>query len=100
MHSSPLATELRAEVKRREAAGEPAERIEAALVARYGPRMRTHVPEALGTWLTLLVGLGGAVVLHRFGRRSERAPPAVEARTLASGDPDGYEAALDADLRD
>lgn len=100
VHASPLADQLRAEVRRREAAGESPEAIESALVARYGPRLRTHVPESLGTALAILVGLCGAAALARFARRPQTPAPPISARPLAPGDLTPYEAALEADLRD
>jgi cytochrome c-type biogenesis protein CcmH len=44
VHDSPVAQELRAEIHRRLLAGEPASKIEADMVARYGERIRAMPP--------------------------------------------------------
>ncbi len=44
-HPSPLADDLRREIRDRLAAGEPAERIEQDLITRFGPRIRAFSPD-------------------------------------------------------
>ena len=53
VHTSPLTTQLRAEIRTRMAAGEGAEQIERDLIARYGPRLRANLPESLGSGSSL-----------------------------------------------
>lgn len=90
-HESPVATALRAEIRARIAAGEPAAAIESDLVGRYGERVRA-LPEgrdpkwviATGTAAASLVGMGVLIGLVRRRRgRTElaaapRAPGAID----------------------
>lgn len=90
-HASPLAEELRAEIRRRFSTGESEATIEAALVARYGEKLRA-VPSAafterLGMGLALLSAAVVAliVLLHLARLRRTRPPASVSASE--SGDP-------------
>ncbi len=75
-HQSPEAAQLRQEVGRRLAAGEATRDIEAALLARYGPRL-LRVPEGRrGQWLFAIPGVAlglGAWAIFRFLRRQHLA---------------------------
>lgn len=102
VHQSPVTTELRAEIRQRLGAGEPPAQVEAALVSRYGPRLRAHLPAQLGVWLMLAIGAAGWLVLWGLGRRwtrptKEAAPPTVEPALLPA-DRAYYDGILDADL--
>jgi cytochrome c-type biogenesis protein CcmH/NrfF len=74
VHASPLATQLRAEIRSRIAKGEVGERIENELVTRYGSRMIAHIPESQGAWLVALVGCAGALLLYVLAHRPAPAP--------------------------
>lgn len=104
VHSSPLATELRAELRRRFTAGESADRIEADLVKRYGSRIQAHLPESLGTWLVLAVALFGAVFLGFYARRRKQtaAPTRISVadEKISPTAKTDYEWQLDQDLLD
>jgi cytochrome c-type biogenesis protein CcmH len=102
VHDSPLATELRVEIRRRLTAGESSEAIEDDLALRYGEAVRA-VPRgeeprgmmALVVTVALLVSVLGVVVL---GRRWVRTPlPRVPVRPSLGGD--AYDARLEAELR-
>jgi cytochrome c-type biogenesis protein CcmH len=82
-HDSPLARELRAEVRSRLARGDAPEAIRASLVERYGARIRA-VPEGLslgglGLGFFGVAVLGGAALLARRVPRRAVAPAPVEA---------------------
>jgi cytochrome c-type biogenesis protein CcmH len=69
---SDFAARVRAEVRRRLAAGESDEAIVAALVARYGPAVDGRPPS--GGWAAPLWALGPAVVLAGLGLAWAGAP--------------------------
>ncbi|MGN6108576.1 MAG: cytochrome c-type biogenesis protein [Kofleriaceae bacterium] len=85
-HESPVATSLRAEIRARLAAGEPAAAIELDLVGRYGERVRA-LPEgrdpkwviATGTAVASFAGMGVLIglVRRRRGRTELAAAPAA-----------------------
>lgn len=90
-HNSPLADELRTEIRTRLAAGEAAAGIEDDLIKRYGPRIRAFSPD----WdprmttgiIALVVIVGGLALLVRGVVRQRRrtvatAPPAATDRRL------------------
>lgn len=88
-HHSPLAEELRAEIRGRLAAGEAPPAIEADLIGRYGPKLRAFSPDwdprrTTGVIVALVV-VGGLVWLVRWTRR--RRPVAVSAAAPALADP-------------
>lgn len=66
IHDSPIAEQLRAEIKRRLAAGEPAQAIEDDLAARYSDRIRA-VPRGEDPRKALPVAVGGAMFLAAIG---------------------------------
>ena len=79
-HTSPLAHELRAELRTRLAGGESAAAIEADLVKRYGPRVRAFSPDwdprSTAGLIALVVIVGGlALLVLRVGRQRRRAVP-------------------------
>lgn len=104
VHESPVATQLRLEVRERLGAGEPPMRIEDDLAARYGERIRAvprgRDPRNLvplfigGAMLTSLLGL--LWVARRWLRAAERGAASDQDDALANGD--GYDAALDHEL--
>lgn len=77
IHESPMATELRLEVRTRLAAGEPAAAIEDDFVARYGERVRAlpkgQDPRRGMVYLSAAVLFAGAVALAAMLRRWRRA---------------------------
>ncbi len=82
-HASPLATELRAEIAARIRAGEAPGAVEAALVSRYGERVRALPPGLdlepfglLALTLPVLLALLGLALWRRGRRRRARAGPA------------------------
>ena len=104
VHDSPVARDLRAEIRRRLQAGEPASRIEADLVERYGDRIRAMPPgnplakTAAVVWAAVaLAGVLLAVVVRRWVKRGKVAG----AETTVQGSPprDEYDEKLDDQLR-
>lgn len=103
VHSSPLSTELRAEIRTRLLAGESPDTIEDDLVARYGERIRAvakgHEP---GGPIPILVGVGmvvSAAALLAMIRRWRRASVARAPVPPAGGADDRYDRILDEELR-
>jgi cytochrome c-type biogenesis protein CcmH len=80
IHGSPIADELRAEIRRRLRAGETPDAIEASLVQRYGPKILA-VPNSspLGGVATVLAlafggaGVAGYFMLKRWTRAGKQA---------------------------
>lgn len=101
VHTSPLTTLLRAEIRARLAGGESADQIESDLVGRYGPRLRANLPQSLGIWLAVLAGFAGGLLLLAFGRRlrksNHKEPAQTQLGTQRHTDSD-YEWQLDEDL--
>lgn len=101
VHTSPLTTQLRAELRARLAAGESAQLIEDHLVVRYGPRLRAQLPDSLGIWLAVAICIGGALLLYGFGRGRPAGPgtaPRQAAKVCEPRDSE-YEWQLDQDLQ-
>jgi cytochrome c-type biogenesis protein CcmH len=106
IHGSPIANELRREIRHRLKAGETPDAVEADLVRRYTTKILAVPPDNplshMGTYLTIgLVAAGffAARMVVRWKRRAAEAPVLrVEA---ASGAPaDEWDARLNAELRD
>jgi cytochrome c-type biogenesis protein CcmH len=108
VHDSPIAQELRTEIHRRLAAGEPSSKIEADLVARYGDRIRAMPPG--NPLATVAAIVSGAVVLaaillvlmmRRWVKRDRAAEAvgAAEAPVKDAPPHDEYDDRLDEQLR-
>lgn len=101
VHASPLADELRAEIRTRLSAGESGAAIEDDLARRYGERIRA-LPRgedplrSLGPGLALALLLIGGVLIV-MGRRWREAAEATPTREPIPGS-DGADARLDAEL--
>ncbi|MCA9641554.1 MAG: cytochrome c-type biogenesis protein CcmH [Myxococcales bacterium] len=103
VHDSPVATDLKREIKRRLKAGEQPDAIEADLVDRYGEKIRA-VPEGnplkgFALILSILGGgafLGLAYMLYGWQQRAkaEQKPPPKETER------DEWDDALDQELKD
>ncbi len=103
VHDSPIATDLKREIKRRLKAGETPDAIEADLVDRYGEKIRA-VPEGnpLKGFALILSIIGGAALfglgfmLYSWQKRAkaERKPPPPDAPR------DEWDDALDRELAD
>jgi len=103
VHRSPIANELRLEIRRRLKAGETPDAIQADLVRRYTTKILATPPDNpvshLGTILSLgLVGAGGfaAVLVARWRRRT----PDVKRPDEPAKARDEWDERLDAELRD
>ena len=108
-HESPLADQLRAEIRTRLRGGESAATIEADIVSRYGERVRAvpHNHDTRGN-VPLMVAVAmfaSVVLLARLARRWVRrgnAPspeaPAPEANTPSARARDDYDARVDDEL--
>lgn len=109
VHTSPLTTKLRAEIRNQLASGQSPAQVEAALVQEYGAKMKVQRPEQLGSWLLLIsVVVGGAALLWiaKNGLRNQQTESADDqsVRTTesiqASSQDAQYEWQLDQDLLD
>ncbi len=110
IHQSPIADQLRREIRQRLTAGESVAAVEAALVVRYGPKLRATLPGSLGYLLFGLFGIGGLAILIglavRMTRRAPAATPSAPAATankplpIADRERQKYEDQLDDDLAD
>lgn len=95
VHSSPLASELRSEIRTRVAGGESIDAIEADVVRRYGARIvavpaENHLSELAGVAgaVVVVAGAGALLTVVRWRRRGARArvgggAPAREPETRA-----------------
>jgi cytochrome c-type biogenesis protein CcmH len=107
VHSSPAATEMKTDIRRRLSAGETEQVILAAYVAQYGDRILAE-PPAKGFNVLLyaippilsIAGIGVLIlVIRRFTRRAAATPAlAVAGGTPASAST--YDTRLDDELRD
>jgi cytochrome c-type biogenesis protein CcmH len=102
IHGSPVANQLRREIRSRLRAGETPEAVEADLVRRYSPKILAVPPgnplREIGIALSVLVVLGaaGAVsLLVRWRRRGQ-----AEGIPTPPGDRDEWDERLDAELRE
>ena len=106
VHHSPAADEVRADIRRRLAAGETREQILDAYVAQYGKRILAQPPAEGVGWLLYItpplalvftLGLLWYLVRHM----TKREPSArLASGTTASVGPHGYAATLEQELRD
>lgn len=83
IHESPLASQLRREIRERLVKGETVDTIEADLVKRYGPEVRA-IPRGfslgwMGLWPFGFAVLFGITVLVRRARQSAGAPRSTAA---------------------
>lgn len=104
IHGSPIANELRREIRRRLKAGEAWESVEADLVKRYTTKILAAPPDSpiahLGTLLSFgLVGAGGLAVLL-VSRWRRRAPERKNPGEAASTSRDEWDERLDDELRE
>ena len=104
IHGSPIANELRREIRRRLKAGETPESVEVDLVNRYTTKILAAPPDSpiahLGTLLSFgLVGAGGlaAVLVARWRRRG---PGPKKDGAAAPSSRDEWDERLDDELRD
>lgn len=104
IHGSPIANELRREIRRRLKTGEAPDSVEADLVKRYTTKILAAPADSpiahLGTLLSLgLVGAGGlaAVLVARWRRRS---PEKKSDDGKAPSSRDEWDERLDAELRE
>jgi cytochrome c-type biogenesis protein CcmH len=105
VHDSPVARDLRAEIHRRLAAGEPAPKIEADLVARYGDRIRAMPPgnplaktAAVVFGAVALAALLLVLLVRRWVKR-DRTAEAADAPAKDAAARDEYDDELDDQLR-
>jgi cytochrome c-type biogenesis protein CcmH len=105
VHGSPVASELRKEIRTRIKQGETPEAVEADLVGRYGAKILAVPPDSplprMGP--ILAIGLAGAGALAigmiaRWRRRSKESPPATA--EPQPGAADEWDRRLDAELED
>jgi cytochrome c-type biogenesis protein CcmH len=104
VHDSPLASELRAEIRNKLTRGVSAADIESDLVARYGERLWAIPPDHDPR--TSIMGIGfGALALALIGlfalaQRWRRMPASAPAIEPTAGAADELDLRLDAELRD
>lgn len=103
IHGSPIANELRREIRRRLKAGETPDAIEADLVHRYTTKILAAPPDSpiahLGTVLSFgLIGAGGlaVVMVNRWRKRA----PASKAGAKPATARDEWDERLDDELRE
>ncbi len=105
IHGSPIANELRREIRHRLKAGETPEAIQADLVRRYTTRILAVPPDhplsRIGTILSVALLGAGVFAGSRVARWKKRAskPPSVPPNAGASSN-DEWDARLDAELED
>lgn len=99
VHDSPMATELRSEVKTRLAAGESSSAIEEDFARRFGDRVRALPRNAdprtamlLFSTACLLAGAAGVALMMRRWRRAETPTTAI------AGPPDDLDRRIDDEL--
>jgi cytochrome c-type biogenesis protein CcmH len=104
IHGSPIANELRREIRRRLKAGEAPESVEADMVKRYTTKILAAPPDSpiahLGTLLSFaLVGAGGmaVVLVSRWRRRAQEPKSAGETSPTSR---DEWDERLDDELRE
>lgn len=102
VHTGPMADALRAESRKRLWAGETAEQVEAAFVARFGPRVR-GVPQdnpivgvSLGIGVLSLLVAGSLFIAIRRWRRAGQTEPSPSPNPTVR---DAYDELLDDELR-
>lgn len=103
VHSSPVASQLRTEIRDRFAKGDSPQGIENDLAARFGPRIRAELPETLGFWLMISAWGAGGLLLAWMAHRVIQTQRRLEKEHFASAKarPDAkYEWQLDQDLLD
>lgn len=103
VHSSPVSSQLRAEIRDRVSKGDSPQQIEHDLVARFGPRISAELPETLGFWLVLAACGAGGILIARVARRvmQARQRTAKERTPSSASETDSqYEWQLDQDLLD
>ncbi len=99
IHDSPIASEMRAEIRKRLSAGESIDQVRAVMVERYGSKILAVQPNSplrgFAVGLTLLLGAGGGLALFKLRKwraQSESTPkapleapntPAAEAKNSA-----------------
>jgi cytochrome c-type biogenesis protein CcmH len=103
IHGGAVPDRLRAEIRARLHAGEPAEAIEADFVKRYGPEVKAHSNSSGLAWTSIaVVGLAllAAVFLVVTVRRWLRSGRRVAAQMPATKEPpDAWDARIDDELR-
>ena len=104
IHDSPLASELRREIRARLRAGTSAQQIEDDFAGRYGERVRA-VPRGGDTRLVIVASVAlamlasGIALLLRARRWMRRAPSgASDCDAAGDGSVDRYDALLDREL--
>jgi cytochrome c-type biogenesis protein CcmH len=92
MHSSPVADDLRAEIRERVHEGESADAILADMVKRYGTQILTR-PPGEGLAVALFAGAGGlaAAFIVFATRRARRGAPREDDRTGREAGPQDLE---------
>ncbi|HEX7668689.1 MAG TPA: cytochrome c-type biogenesis protein CcmH [Polyangiaceae bacterium] len=105
IHGSPIANELRREIRTRLRAGETPEAVEADLVRRYTTKILavpadSPLPEVGKVLLILLVGAGAfaATRVAKWRRQSKAMAPA--APSGAAAPPDEWDARIDSEIND
>jgi cytochrome c-type biogenesis protein CcmH/NrfF len=105
IHGSPIANELRREIRTRLRAGETPEAVEADLVSRYTTKilavpLDSPLPQMGKVLLILLVGAGGfaATRIAKWRRQSKAVAPA--APLGAAAPPDEWDARIDSEIDD
>ena len=107
IHGSPIANELRTEIRRRLKAGETPDAVEADLVRRYTTKILAVPPDnplpQMGTFLTVAFLAAGALATRMVLRWRKKAPGVAVApvpATAAGAPHDEWDDRLDADLED
>jgi cytochrome c-type biogenesis protein CcmH len=106
IHGSPIANELRREIRHRLKAGETPDAVEADLVRRYTTKILAVPPDSplprVGTILSIgLLGAGAlaARMVLRWKRQAQQGR-SLEPKTASGAPADEWDARLDAELHD
>jgi len=109
IHDSPIASEMRAEIRKRLRAGESIDQVRAVMVERYGSKILAVQPNSplrgFAIGLTLMLGAAGALAvfkLRKWRAQSEltpKAPPEAPSTPAAEAKNTALDARLDSELK-
>jgi cytochrome c-type biogenesis protein CcmH len=104
IHGSPIANELRREIRARLRAGETPDAVEADLVRRYTTKILAVPPDSplpeMGKVLLILLAGAGAFAATRVAKWRRQSKATAPPLAPAAGPSDDWDARLDSELED